>query len=464
MGTLNGLFDSARNALQADQLAIETTGQNIQNQNTAGYARRSVTWTEKDTVRIGGNNAGLGATATVSAQRDTVLDRGVQQATDAAAASSTRLSALQKLEGLFTLDSTGNDSSGINTALSGFFTALSSAAADPTNPSATQGVTAAAQTVANTLNRTSSQLNSQQAALNQQVSTGVQQINSLLPRIAKLNGEIGRAGAADTANLQDQRTALISQLSQFVGVQQAVAQNNTLTISTGNGTLLVGGDQAYALSAANVAGSTRVYAPASQGGAEITAQLQGGSISGAMQARDGDLTYVQSQLDMLAYTFATAVNGQNQAGQTSRGTAGSTIFTIGPTVAGSAAAVALGTGATIATAAVGEASGGNGNANALLALQLAGSIGGQSFSGSFSSLLSGLGTRAAEAKATSAADTANATQLSTQRDQLSGVSLDTEAANLAQYQRSYQASAKLLSILNSLMATAINIGTNTPVQ
>jgi flagellar hook-associated protein 1 len=44
------------------------------------------------------------------------------------------------------------------------------------------------------------------------------------------------------------------------------------------------------------------------------------------------------------------------------------------------------------------------------------------------------------------------------------VSLDTEAANLTQYQRSYQAEAKLLAVLNQIMTDAINLGTNTAVS
>jgi flagellar hook-associated protein 1 FlgK len=56
------------------------------------------------------------------------------------------------------------------------------------------------------------------------------------------------------------------------------------------------------------------------------------------------------------------------------------------------------------------------------------------------------------------------TQLTTQRDTLSAVSLDTEAANLSQYQKSYQAAAQVLTVLDSLMATAINLGTQTSVN
>jgi flagellar hook-associated protein 1 len=43
------------------------------------------------------------------------------------------------------------------------------------------------------------------------------------------------------------------------------------------------------------------------------------------------------------------------------------------------------------------------------------------------------------------------------------VSLDQEAANLTQYQRSYQAASQVFSIVNTLMASALNLGEETTV-
>jgi len=56
------------------------------------------------------------------------------------------------------------------------------------------------------------------------------------------------------------------------------------------------------------------------------------------------------------------------------------------------------------------------------------------------------------------------TDLTSQRNALSAVSLDEEAANLTAYQRAYQAASKIFSIANDLMASAINLGTNSPVS
>jgi flagellar hook-associated protein 1 FlgK len=49
------------------------------------------------------------------------------------------------------------------------------------------------------------------------------------------------------------------------------------------------------------------------------------------------------------------------------------------------------------------------------------------------------------------------TQAQTLRQQASGVSLDQEAANLISFQRAYQASAKMLTVLDSLTSTLMTI-------
>jgi flagellar hook-associated protein 1 FlgK len=49
-------------------------------------------------------------------------------------------------------------------------------------------------------------------------------------------------------------------------------------------------------------------------------------------------------------------------------------------------------------------------------------------------------------------------QLQNQRNSVSGVSLDEEAANLVQFQRAYQAAARIVNVIDTLTQTAINLG------
>lgn len=68
----------------------------------------------------------------------------------------------------------------------------------------------------------------------------------------------------------------------------------------------------------------------------------------------------------------------------------------------------------------------------------------------FASLVASTGARTARAQATSAAQGALLDQASAARDNLSGVNLDEEAANLLRFQQSYQAAARVIEVAGSL--------------
>jgi flagellar hook-associated protein 1 FlgK len=81
-----------------------------------------------------------------------------------------------------------------------------------------------------------------------------------------------------------------------------------------------------------------------------------------------------------------------------------------------------------------------------------------------SSSLANIGNAAAAATNNTTVQQAALTQLTTERDSYSTVSLDTEASNLTLYQRSYQAASQVFSIADTLMASAINIGVEVAVS
>ena len=466
MGTLTALMSATSSALASDQKALEVTAQNISNQNTDGYSRKVVNWSEADTVNFGGVNLGEGTYATVSSTRDGVLAQSVQQATDTAAASSARSVALNDLQGVFSLNSSGTDGAGIETGISGFFNALNTLSASPSDTSASQAVFSAAQTLAGNFNRAASVIGAQQISLDETVASAVPQMNALLQQIAGVNGAIGRsAPGTDISNLLDQRDSLVTKLSTYMDVSQTQNSNDGITLTTSNGTLLMSGSTADPLTTANIGGVTHLFAASSASGLDITAQIGGGSVGGAIQARDTDIPAVIAQLNSLAASIADAVNTQNAAGLTSTGSPGGAIFSYS-TAAGAAATMTVSASGpdAIASAAVSEGVNGGSNAASMAALANAATMGTQTFAGSFTATLTQLGSTAAAASNASTYDAAALSQLSAQRDAISGVSLDTEAANLTQYERSYEAAAKVLSIVNTVLASALNLGTETTVS
>jgi flagellar hook-associated protein 1 len=90
-------------------------------------------------------------------------------------------------------------------------------------------------------------------------------------------------------------------------------------------------------------------------------------------------------------------------------------------------------------------------------------VGRQTASSFLASFLSQVGSDTAAATTNNGAQQAVLTQLTTQLDSFSGVSLDEEASNLTQYQRAYQAAAQVFNIGNTVMASALNLGVETTV-
>jgi flagellar hook-associated protein 1 FlgK len=108
-------------------------------------------------------------------------------------------------------------------------------------------------------------------------------------------------------------------------------------------------------------------------------------------------------------------------------------------------------------AALPSAPGGNGNALALSALANAVGANGSTFTQTYAALGAQVGQDVSTATANETTGQQLVTQAQSIRSQLSGVSLDQEAANLIQYQRSYQAASQMISVINSMTATLLNM-------
>jgi flagellar hook-associated protein 1 len=467
MGTLTSLMNLAQQALLADQYALNVTSNNVANQDVSGYTRQVVNWSENDSIRIGGYNVGQGASASAASQRDRVLEQRVQQQAQTQAQSQAFEAALNQVQNIFGLSSTDSSSSttALGSSLDGFYNALSSLVANPTDSAARQKVISAAQNLVGAFNSASSQLAGITDDLNHQVSGDVGQINGLLSTVATLNQKIASLSPdADAGTLEDQRQQALDQLSQYIGLDQITSENNQITLTTTNGALLVSGSTSYALSTTQVGGKTNVV-----GGnppKDITKGLTGGDLGGTLNARDTLIPGYQSSLDELAYDVATQFNAANQAGLDAAGNSGQPIFSVSATATGAAGAIALANSDpnAIAAAGPGEGASGSSNAQKLADLAKASSVSGETPSDFLAALLGKIGNDTSAATSDNTTQQGILSQLTTQRNSLSGVSLDEEAANLTHYQRAYEAAAKVLSIADTLMADALNLGVTTAVS
>jgi flagellar hook-associated protein 1 FlgK len=171
-------------------------------------------------------------------------------------------------------------------------------------------------------------------------------------------------------------------------------------------------------------------------------------------------------LDSLAYALGTAVNTQNVAGRDQNGVVGTAIFTLPTTSVGAASTISVTTTdpTKIAAASMTEGSSGNTNATALSKLSTTNLFGTQTAAQYYASMLTNLGNTVSGVSGENTTQQASLTQLTTEQSSYSSVSLDQEAANLSLYERSYDAASKVFTIVDQLMASALNLGVQTSVS
>ena len=469
MATLSMAFDIASNALEADQSALNIVANNVANASTPGYTREVANWQENDPVTINGISYGQGAQVTGPvSQRDRVLEQSLQQQSQVASASSARLTALDQLQSVFsqaTSSSSSNSSAtnGISQDITGFFDSLSQLESSPSDNSLRQQVLTSAQNLAGDFQSASSQITEQQTSLDQQSGSLINQINALTQSIAKLNVQIQSTSPnGDAGTLEDQRQQDISKLAQLIGIHQIQTEDNGLTVTTSSGALLVSEGLSYALSAAPSGGVTHFY---DAEGNDITTSLAsgGGEIGGLLTVRDQDIPQVQNALDTLAFDLGTAVNTANQAGSDANGNPGAAIFNLPATSAGAAAAisVAITSPSQIAAAATGLGPSDDTNLLAMANLAKQTIVAGATPTNYFSDFVSALGSLVSEVQTQNAAQQASATQLQNVVNSLSSVDLNEEASAMSTLEQSYQAAAKVFTILASVMTAALNLGVPT---
>jgi len=374
MGTINSALLLTKGALDADQAALSVVANNVANANTPGYTVEVPDWKQNQPINVDGIQVGDGVTETGStSQRDRVLEERLDQQQQLASASSSRLTALNSIQALFTPDSGSASSTAgdIGSDITSFFDSFSSLESNPTDNALREQVLSSASTLAGDFSSAANSLNVQSASLDQDASGVVSQVNSLTSAIAQLNTQIQSTSPdADAGTLEDQRQQDLSQLSQLIGINQVTTENNGLSITTTSGQLLVSEGQNFQLTTGTVNGATDFFL----GGADITSELAtgGGQLGGYLTARDVDIPSALSALDQLAYGISTSVNAQNNSGTDYDGKAGTAanplyIFNEPTAVAGSAANMtAIMTNPNqIAAAGAGDGTGDNSNAVAM---------------------------------------------------------------------------------------------------
>ncbi|MBS1842355.1 MAG: flagellar hook-associated protein FlgK [Acidobacteria bacterium] len=440
--------------LQAGLRGLSATSNNIANVNTPGYSRQRPDLEETPPVQIGGLTFGTGVQLKqVVSLRDTILDLRVNQETQQQGQLEGFLGPAQQIQSYFN----ETNGTGLQTGITAFFNSLSQLSTNPSDLNVRQAVLSAAQNLATSFNQTSVNLSNLRSNVNLSVTQSVAQINTLTTQIAAVNAQVSAAVTAgnNPGPFIDQRQQLLNQLSNLVGISEINAGNGSMTITTSSGApLVVAGESFQLATQTNASGLQDVF---SQGN-NITAQITGGQLAGQLQVRDQEIPSIQNSLDTLAFNLSSAINTQHKAGFNLNGNQGGNLFNPLGGVTGSAnqLSVAITDPKLIAASADGTA-GDNSNANALLALQNQNIITGQTPLDFYGNLVFKIGNDVGNTLSNQQAGTQVLNQIQNLQGGVSNVDINEESANLIRFQNAYEASARVVTVINSLLDATISM-------
>ena len=325
------IFQIGSSGLAAAQIGIATTGENISNASTTGYSNEVAQQVASPAQAYSFGYVGSGTNVnTVVREYNQLL--GTQINTTQSASSQVTSYSNQ----ITPIDNTLADpSAGLSPALQSFFSSLQNLSSNPSAVSSLQTAMSGAQTLVSQFQSLQSQLTQSATGVNAQISSEVNAINSDAQQLASVNQaiQIGYANANNQPpnSLLDQRDQLVNQLSQEVGVT-VVPEGNQYNVFIGNGQSLVMGANASTLtttpSATNPANLEVAFSTNGKTEPISEANLTGGTLGGLFAYRSNSLTPIQNTIGQVAIVFGSAMNAQNELGQTINGTMGQALFTI----------------------------------------------------------------------------------------------------------------------------------------
>ncbi|HEX4278861.1 MAG TPA: flagellar hook-associated protein FlgK [Bryobacteraceae bacterium] len=469
MSNLLAALGSSASALDVLQQALGVVQNNVSNASTPGYASQQLNIGSAPFDIVSGAAGGLLANG-LQSSRDTYADTSVQLQLQTLGLYTAQSQSTGTIQSFF--DPSGT--SGVAGALNDLLTAFSGWSASPSDATARQQVISSATALADSVQGLSQSLNGAAVQLNQQVSSTVDQINALGAQIQHYNVERLKQNQPDPgadANLENN----LENLSQLVNLTTLTQPDGTITVLVGGGSPLVIGDQFNSLSASDFVGAqpppANPEAPPTAhvldaSGKDITENVTGGQLGGLLDSRNRVLSSIigdgqqAGSLNVFAKTLADTVNGILESGTVSTqagAAAGAALFAYDDSD-GTLAAGSLAVNSAISPdqlAAADSSGNSNGNANALAALgnsnAVNGVIGGENLVGYFAGIASAAGQENQTAQSNQSLQQQVVSQVTATRDQISGVSLDGQAADVLQLQRGYQAVSQVLSIVNNLV-------------
>lgn len=472
MAKIHGMMDMGKRSMANSQTALQTVGHNIANRTTEGYSRQRVEIQADEPIGLGKLRIGQGAkTSAITRVNNPYLEKQIAKEKSSQGYFGGLSDAMGRVEQVYNEQM----NKGLNTYISDFFNSYREFSNNPENLATRTQVRESADALAKDFNRVHQQLTAVQGDLDQQITTHVDEINDMTDEIAKLNEKIQFLTATGSPgnDERDRRDLLLKKLGEKINIRWGEGNDGSVTITAGQSALLVVGNESKKLHVL----STPADGQKSEGGVDvyikntenaepmkITRQLTGGAVGGCLEIRDGMIEELKDDANQMAYQLAKSVNDLHMQGFDQYGRKAGRFFDI-PADATNAAALigvddlVVSDPNRIAAGLMPKAPGDNRIASQIARLQYEGSLndGNNTFDEFYNSMVGKVGVQTKRA-ATGVENQKNiVTQLTNIRESISGVSLDEEATKMIEFQKAFDASARLIRTADEMFDTVLSL-------
>ena len=479
------ITDSAMAALNIAQAGVLITSQNVAGASVDGFTRRSAVATinamAPNNLMLNGTSFAVGGFT----RQYSALVNG--QLLNQQAKSSYSDTLVQYTQSIDTLVS--GTSTGLNSAISNFFNAMGTYAADPTSKSQAAAITAAANDVAQRMTGMTSLVSQIEDDAEKGLSDTAEQVNTLLPALAQINQKIiestSAGNATPSADLLDERDRLSSQLQKLVGGQTLINGDGTVTQLVG-GMPLVEGAIANKL-IINSSGTYSLQSGTNDSTILSIQDLEGGQAGALFELVNSFVPKINQRLDALAIGLVKVANTATASASSGVGLFGfevgsdtyfdlatdlttnipsmssasdmSSLYTLLADSSNSMTSVGLIASNFVSIAPKDPSTYFDNSGEPIITSAMANTTSNtiSIFANTTASLVSDVGVQVASWRSSQKADQAVLKTLTDERDSISGVNLDEEAANLLKYQQLYSASTKVLQVDNQMFTALLSI-------
>lgn len=486
-------INAAVRGMTAAQTALNTMGHNVANANTEGYSRQRVNVSAASPLPTPGFNtpvriASIGAGTQVNGinrLRDEYLDLQVRRENATLGANEAFAEHVKLIEDIFHEPS----ETGLSALLDEFFNAWHTLTSNPEAPGVRAVVRDQAATLANALNDASHRLNTQREEIDSQVRNAVTDINLFASQIAQLNVQIAevQVGGGSANQLLDQRDLLLEKMSKLIKVQTVQHDDGKVWVYLHGRALVAGNVQTPLTVRPNGEGA---YSDIIYDGDVVDQKEIGGSIGALLELRDQiigrDRAWPENpalpntpngilyRIDSLANQLAQEVNALHRAGtltdgttsgldffvnfRTGASTMGAGQIAVNPEIMnGTAGLDKIATGRPSTGPGDLPGPGDTGTAKLIAALRNKATMGPTAtFEDDYRNFLAALGVTGQSAIRMVKNQGEVLNHLSQRKEEVSGVNMDEEMADMVRYQHAYQASARALNTFDEILDRIIN--------